>query len=187
MKLTEASLRNPAAVAVVVAMVCAFGLMSLGKLPLQLFPDIERPQMSIQTGWRAASPQEMESEIVEPIETVMQGLPGLEEMASNVIKYGYDDDREHEIAVHVAAQDDRVEIVFEDDGHAFDPTGHPKPDLERIVESRKIGGLGIELVRRICENMSYQRVGDRNRLVLHIRRFEAHDTQLLSLPQGIPS
>ena len=111
----------------------------------------------------------------------------VEEMASNVIKYGYDDDREHEIAVHVAAQDDRVEIVFEDDGHAFDPTGHPKPDLERIVESRKIGGLGIELVRRICENMSYQRVGNRNRLVLHVRRFEAHDTQLLSLPQGIPS
>ncbi|HEY1138578.1 MAG TPA: efflux RND transporter permease subunit, partial [Xanthomonadaceae bacterium] len=62
----------------------AFGLLSLGKLPLQLFPDIERPQMSIQTGWRAASPQEMESEIVEPIETVMQGLPGLEEMTSNV-------------------------------------------------------------------------------------------------------
>ncbi len=84
MKLTEASLRNPAAVAVAVAMVCAFGLMSLLGLPLQLFPDIERPQMSIQAGWRAASPQEMESEIVEPIEAVMQGLPGLEEIASNV-------------------------------------------------------------------------------------------------------
>ncbi|TWT23278.1 efflux RND transporter permease subunit [Luteimonas marina] len=84
MKLTESSLRNPAAVAVAVALVCAFGLLSLGKLPLQLFPDIERPQMSIQTGWRAASPQEMESEIVEPIETVLQGLPGLEEIASNV-------------------------------------------------------------------------------------------------------
>ena len=84
MKLTDASLRNPAAVAVAVAMVCAFGLMSLFDLPLQLFPDIERPQMSIQTGWRAASPQEMESEIVEPIEAVMQGLPGLEEIASNV-------------------------------------------------------------------------------------------------------
>ena len=111
----------------------------------------------------------------------------VEEMASNVIKYGYDDDREHEIAVHVAAQDDRVEIVFEDDGHPFDPTAHPAPDIEKIVNSRKTGGLGIELVRRICENMSYQRVGNRNRLVLHVRRFEAHDTQLLSLPQGIPS
>ncbi|MBC7988083.1 MAG: efflux RND transporter permease subunit [Luteimonas sp.] len=84
MKLTEASLRNPAAVAVAVVMVCAFGLMSLLDLPLQLFPDIERPQMSIQTDWRAASPQEMESEIVEPIEAVMQGLPGLEEIASDV-------------------------------------------------------------------------------------------------------
>jgi multidrug efflux pump subunit AcrB len=84
MKLTEASLRNPAAVAVAVVMVCAFGLLSLFKLPLQLFPDIERPQMSIQTGWRAASPQEMESEIVEPIEAVMQGLPGLEEIESNI-------------------------------------------------------------------------------------------------------
>jgi len=84
MKLTQASLRNPAAVAVAVAMVCAFGLLSLLKLPLQLFPDIERPQMSIQTGWRAASPQEMESEIVEPIEAVMQGLPGLAEIESNI-------------------------------------------------------------------------------------------------------
>ena len=105
----------------------------------------------------------------------------VEEMASNVIKYGYDDDREHEIAVHVAAQDDRVEIVFEDDGHAFDPTGHPKPDLERIVESRKIGGLGIELVRRICEKMVYAREGSHNRLLLHIRRLEAHDTQLIPM------
>ncbi|MDH5834099.1 efflux RND transporter permease subunit [Luteimonas kalidii] len=84
MTLTDASLRNPAAVAVAVALVCAFGLLSLGRLPLQLFPDIERPQMSVQSAWRAASPQEMESEIVEPIETVLQGLPGLEEIASNV-------------------------------------------------------------------------------------------------------
>ena len=101
----------------------------------------------------------------------------VEEMASNVIKYGYDDDREHEIAVHVAARNDRVEIVFEDDGHFFDPTAHPKPDLERIVESRRIGGLGIELVRRICEKMVYRREGALNRLVLHIRRHDAHDTQ----------
>lgn len=84
MKITEAALRNPAAVAVVVALVCLFGALSLRNLPLQLFPDIERPQMSIQTSWRAASPQELESEIVEPIEAVMQGLPGLEEIASNI-------------------------------------------------------------------------------------------------------
>ncbi|QDH70213.1 efflux RND transporter permease subunit [Marilutibacter alkalisoli] len=88
MKLTEVSLRNPAAVAAAVCMVCVFGLISLFDLPLQLFPDIERPQMNIQTSWRSASPQEIESEIIEPIETVMRGLPGLEEISSNISSGG---------------------------------------------------------------------------------------------------
>ncbi len=82
MDITKASLKNPAAVAAAVALVVLFGIVAMLDLPLQLFPDIERPQMSIQTDWRAASPQEMESEIVEPIEAVMQGLPGLEEIES---------------------------------------------------------------------------------------------------------
>ena len=80
MKLTASSLRNPSAVLVGVAVVGVFGLFSLAKLPIQLFPDIERPQISIETGWRAASPQEVESEILEPQEEVLQGLPGLKEL-----------------------------------------------------------------------------------------------------------
>jgi len=80
MKLIETSLRNPVAVGVTVLMVCVFGLLSLRELPLQLFPDIERPQISINTGWRAASPIEVESELLEPQEQVLQGLPGLEEL-----------------------------------------------------------------------------------------------------------
>ena len=55
--LTKHSLKNPAAVAVGVAIVVLFGLFSLAKLPVQLFPDIERPQLLIWTGWRAASPR----------------------------------------------------------------------------------------------------------------------------------
>lgn len=105
----------------------------------------------------------------------------VEEMVSNIIKYGYDDEREHQIAVRIVATHDFLEISFEDDGHPFDPTKHPSPNLERIVESRRGGGLGIELVRRICEKMIYVREGQINRLVLRIRCFEAHDTQMISL------
>ena len=78
MGLTERSLKNPAGVAVAVAIVLLFGLFSLSKLPVQLFPDIEEPRLSIVSSWRAASPLEIESEIVEPLEEVLQGLPGLE-------------------------------------------------------------------------------------------------------------
>lgn len=80
MKLTEKSLKNPAAVIVVAAMALVLGVVMLTKLPVQLFPAIERPQLAVQTFWRAASPTEIESEIVEPIEEVMQGMPGLEEL-----------------------------------------------------------------------------------------------------------
>lgn len=82
-KLVEASLKNPVAVGMAVLLVCLLGLMSLRQLPLQLFPDIDRPQISIQTNWRAASPEEVEAELLEPQEQVLQGLPGLEELDGN--------------------------------------------------------------------------------------------------------
>ena len=82
MQLTRKSLDNPAGVAVAVTVVLVFGVLTLSRLPIQLFPDIERPQMSIRTSWRAASPHEVEAEILEPQEDVLQGLPGLKEMVS---------------------------------------------------------------------------------------------------------
>jgi len=83
MRLIAASIRNPIAVAVTVALICLFGVMSLMKLPLQLFPDIDRPNISIFTGWRAASPEEAEAQLLEPQEQVLQGLPGVEEIEGN--------------------------------------------------------------------------------------------------------
>ncbi len=83
MNLTASALKNPAGAAVGIAIILFFGVFSLSKLPIQLFPDIENPQITIQTGWRGASPTEIESEIVEPIEDVLQGLPGVKEMEAN--------------------------------------------------------------------------------------------------------
>ena len=80
MKLTSSALTNPAAVAVGVALILLVGMLSLFKLPVQLFPDIERPRIAIQTFWRAASPLEVESELIEPQEQVLRGIPGLSSM-----------------------------------------------------------------------------------------------------------
>ena len=82
MGLTRICLKNPAAVAVGLAIIVLLGGLSLTRLPIQLFPNIERPVIGIQTGWRAASPREMESEIVEPIERELRGLPGMVSMQS---------------------------------------------------------------------------------------------------------
>lgn len=82
MGLTRLCLKNPAAAAVVLALVTLLGALSISQLPIQLFPAIERPQISIWTGWRAASPREVESEITEPIERELRGIPGITVMQS---------------------------------------------------------------------------------------------------------
>ena len=88
MSITEKAVKNPAGVAVAVAIITLFGLFSLKGLPVQLFPDIDLPQISVFSSWRAASPQEVESEILDPMEEVLQGMPGMEVMSSNAFNGG---------------------------------------------------------------------------------------------------
>ncbi|MCH7536496.1 MAG: efflux RND transporter permease subunit [Proteobacteria bacterium] len=59
------------------ALVALFGLTSIASLPIQLLPNIEEPQISIANFWRAAAPEEMEANIVEPQENVLRNTPGL--------------------------------------------------------------------------------------------------------------
>jgi multidrug efflux pump subunit AcrB len=80
MNLTETSLRNPAGVLVAILMVALLGVFALVKLPIQLFPNIEEPVISIFTTWRAAAPSEIESEIIEPQERALQGLRGMQSL-----------------------------------------------------------------------------------------------------------
>ena len=80
MTLTRLGLGNPVAVIVAVLLAIMFGLISLNRLPVQLTPEVEQPQITITTVWRAAAPEEVESEIIEPQEDVLRGLPGMTEI-----------------------------------------------------------------------------------------------------------
>lgn len=80
MDVIKLGLRNPAALAVAVLLTVGLGIWSALTLPVQLFPDIRQPTLGIEATWRAASPQEVESEILEPIENVLKGLPGVTQM-----------------------------------------------------------------------------------------------------------
>ena len=82
MNLSKASISNPVAVIAAVLLVLLMGTIGLSSLPIQMIPDIERPFIQINTGWRTAAPEEVESEILEPQEDMLRGLPGLEKMES---------------------------------------------------------------------------------------------------------
>ena len=82
MKITEAILENHIAGYVSLFLVVLFGSVALGKLPIQLTPEVEEPTISITTTWRAASPEEIEAEIIVPQEDALKGVPGLTNMLS---------------------------------------------------------------------------------------------------------
>ena len=82
MSLIRQALDNHIAALVAAILVILFGLVSLSRLPVQLTPEIERPTISINTSWRAAAPEEIEAEIIEPQEKVLRGLPGMTKLVS---------------------------------------------------------------------------------------------------------
>jgi len=76
------------------------------------------------------------------------------------------------VTVEVARSGDRVTVTLTDDGSPFDPLAAPLPDTALSVEERRIGGLGIHLVRQMMDEVSYQRRGERNVVVLMKRSTE---------------
>ena len=83
MKLTELGLNNPTAVSVGLLLVLLFGGVSLYGLPVQLTPELEKPGITITTNWRGATPEEVESEIVERQEETLKSIPGLTELKAS--------------------------------------------------------------------------------------------------------
>ncbi|MCH9006255.1 MAG: efflux RND transporter permease subunit, partial [Proteobacteria bacterium] len=86
MSLTKTSISNPVAVIAAVLLVLLMGAIGLSRLPVQMIPDVQRPFIQITTGWRTAAPEEIESEIVEPQEDMLRGLPGLDKMESSATR-----------------------------------------------------------------------------------------------------
>ena len=104
-----------------------------------------------------------------------RGVPGeiqyfanlaIEEFATNSIKYGYDDGKEHVIEVSLSLSSGKLALTIVDDGRAFNPLEAAEPNISVPVEDRPIGGLGIFLVRKMADRMDYTREGKKNRVRL---------------------
>jgi len=90
-----------------------------------------------------------------------------EEIVTNIIRYAFDDSKEHKIDVSFARNDGELTLIFDDGGRPFDPRGVPAPDLHRPLASAPIGGRGIYLVRKTAKRLDYERTQrGRNRLTV---------------------
>ncbi len=97
-------------------------------------------------------------------------LVSIEEILTNIIKYGFDEQGVHPIHITFRNDSGAIEMEFEDRGREFNPLEVGEPDLDTPIEDRQLGGLGIHLVKNMVDVAQYRRVGDRNILLLRKTR-----------------
>lgn len=90
----------------------------------------------------------------------------LEELVTNIIFYGYDDNNEHVINIDLSYGNKTLKMKIEDDGREFNPLLAVEPEAVRTIENSRIGGLGIHFVRKIMDKISYKRSNNKNSLTL---------------------
>ncbi len=90
----------------------------------------------------------------------------LDDLLNNTIAYGFAGREGGEVRIEVEVRADRVCATLTDDGRPFNPLDAAAPDTALSVEERQVGGLGIHLVRRMMDEVGYQRRGDHNVVTL---------------------
>ena len=97
---------------------------------------------------------------------VAQMRLAVEEAAVNVINYAYPEGETGELNVKATATASAMKFVLTDSGMSFAPTDAPDVDTSLTAEERRIGGLGIFLVRQLMDTINYERIDGKNVLTL---------------------
>ncbi len=90
----------------------------------------------------------------------------LDELVTNVITHGFTTTEKHEIKIIVNVLDNKIVIEMIDDAEAFNPLNFNIQSTNKSVSERKIGGLGIFIVKQKADELSYKRLKNKNHLYI---------------------
>ena len=93
----------------------------------------------------------------------------LDELFTNIISYGFkDDDDEHIIRITLTPEKNTLCLCIEDDGMPFNPIDFETPDVKCSVDECRIGGLGIHIMKKLMDDICYERCDGKN--VLNLKK-----------------
>ncbi len=92
-----------------------------------------------------------------PLKAQMQIDVAIDELFANIANYAYNPEV-GEATVSVRTEEDPLAVVitFKDNGKPYDPLSNAEPDVNASVEDRKIGGLGIFIVKKTMDDIVYE-------------------------------
>ena len=90
----------------------------------------------------------------------------LDELFTNIISYGFEDESESQIKFSLAKDNETLVVQVEDDGIPFNPLEVSGPEVSQDLDLINIGGLGIHLIKKMMDDINYQRAEGKNKLIL---------------------
>jgi anti-sigma regulatory factor (Ser/Thr protein kinase) len=91
----------------------------------------------------------------------------LEELVTNIIKFGYDDTLEHFIDIEIKLDSTFIQVIITDDAGPFNILDHDSDvEINKPADERSIGGVGIHLVRTLMDEITYKRESGKNILLM---------------------
>ena len=90
----------------------------------------------------------------------------LDEMFTNIVSYGFEDDLEHIISFTINLDNLELTLIIEDDGIPFNPLEKKEPETPPDLIDVRIGGLGIHIVRKLMNAISYKRESNKNKFTM---------------------
>jgi anti-sigma regulatory factor (Ser/Thr protein kinase) len=93
-----------------------------------------------------------------------------DEAASNIIEHAYEGISDGVLDLSCGLEEAAIRIILIDYGEPFDPSAIPMPDLKADLSDRKIGGLGIFLMRKLMDEVLYEPRDDKSNVLTMIKR-----------------
>ena len=89
----------------------------------------------------------------------------VDEACANVIEHAYGNDKSQEVLVRANVDEEKITFHIIDTGIGFDPTQVKQEELEKLLEKRRSGGLGMRLIKTLMDEIHYEIIpGQKNEL-----------------------
>ena len=93
-----------------------------------------------------------------------------DEASTNIIEHAYAGIENGKIEIDCSIEGDELKIVMRDNGKSFDPSSVPEPNVKADLSERKIGGLGMYLMRKLMDEVTYESLPKTGNVLTLIKR-----------------
>jgi anti-sigma regulatory factor (Ser/Thr protein kinase) len=93
-----------------------------------------------------------------------------DEASSNIIEHAYAGVKGGKLEIDLSVSDKEMKITMRDHGKPFDPASVPEPNVKADLSERKIGGLGMYLMRKLMDEVSYESSVETGNILTMIKR-----------------